>query len=399
MNVPDWAIARLSLDRICREEFEPDEYFQDVENIFKQSLPENIVQLVQLSSTRSSVEVLFERRKQSSIVIWDVDFFERLDGMFALIFSDPDETCDFHGMGMIAYSNLTASTFLHDEPEVSQYILKISNDFLPDTNTVIVEDDIRMDRYRRLARVYIALHELAHIIYRLLPEQVKEIDELIQSIVKAIPESQLLAKMGNQTKTDERFASMGLLANFDEVQEIENQIREHLTIPKDYEEIWCDVFANKYMLSWAEDHGFKPEECVVIDELIHLVLAGRLQWQCFWDRKNNSQIWDNASELSNHESRANIRGLFLANISLRSWYEKTENQGLSKAEASDKYSDIVSAEGDSLKMRFVERNYLALGILGGLDRHELFENAIKEWTALSVKEQKNSYKKILSNLS
>jgi hypothetical protein len=183
----------MNFDRLCRKEFESDEYIGDVRFVFDQALPEGTASIVEVSTTGSSVEVLFERLTGQAVVLWDTDFTNCLDGLLALIFCD-DEDGDanaFQALGLAAYSNLAASIFLKKDPAVAQFILRLTDDFMPDSFSVTVEEDHRMDRYRRLIRVYVALHELAHILYRVLPEMIPQMDERIQTTIASIRPSQL----------------------------------------------------------------------------------------------------------------------------------------------------------------------------------------------------------------
>ncbi len=398
MTLPQWASARLAFDRLCRPEFESDPYFEDVLDIFHQTLPQNSATVLEISTTASSVEVLFERRSKETIVLWDVDFTSRVDGLLALIFCDAsDDESNYQGMGIAAYSDLAASRFIGKDPAVAQYILKLTDDFLPDSFSVTVEEDVRMDRYRRLIRAYVAFHELAHIIYRVLPEERFKIDQQMQNTIASIEPSQLVLHRSDLSPVDLELEEKGLLVRPLDVNDVLDQIAEHLTRPNDYEEIWCDVFASQQLLSWADDNGFSPHECIVVDDLLHLILAGRIQWDCFWDRSNELARWDQADLLSNHENRTNIRGLLMANNGLRIW--RQSNLEGSDEDAGTKFAKLVSTDGDELKKRFVDRHHLSLGILGGLDRMEMFDLADQNWAQFAADQQHAIIEEMLTNLS
>ena len=383
MSLPDWAAARLSLDRFCRNDFQPDEYFSDVQSIFEQALPTGLVPLEQVSTSASSVEVLFERRSGSSVVLWDVDFTKRLDGMLALIFCDEDDDIyDYQGLGIAAFSNQAASLLLTRDPPISNFILSFAYDFSPDNMGLTVEDDIRMDRYRRLVRAYVALHELAHVIFRTLPEKIPEIDAVIQNTVANIRPSQIVQQRIPSSEVDKELEARGLLLTLPEVDEVIRQIEDHLRRPKDYEEIWCDVFASEHLLGWALENDFQQHECIVADDLLHLLLAGRMQWKCFFDRRNVIGDWQNSHGLHIHENRTNIRGFLMAANATRSWH--LHNFSRSAQEASETMAMLTTKEGDLFKKRFLDRNHLALGILGGLERADVFEAADRGWNELSV---------------
>lgn len=182
-----------------------------------------------------------------------------------------------------------------------------------------------------------------------------------------------------------------------ELDDVLAQIHKHLQRPNDYEEIWCDVFASEYLLGWAYEHGYRAQECVVADDLLHLVLAGRMQWFSFWDRTLQIQDWRQSDRLSNHENRTNIRGLLMASNAAQFW--GTDQPDLELGECGTAFAALVSAEGDTLKKRFVDRNHFSLGLLGGLDREEMFERADRRWCQLSVIEQNEVIDEMLHALS
>ncbi|WP_269586408.1 hypothetical protein [Roseibium sp. Sym1] len=399
MIIPRWARTRLDFDRMCRTDFESDEYIVDVRHVFGQALPDGVASIIEVSTTASSVEVLFERLSERAVLLWDTDFTNRLDGLLALIFCDEqDGDASVHqALGLAAYSNLAASIFLKKDPAVAQFILRLTDEFMPESLSVTVDDDHRMDRYRRLIRVYVALHELAHILYRVLPEMIPEIDERIRSTIANIHPSHSDKRKRELTPVDQELQEKGLLVKDHELGDVVAQIRRHLQRPNDYEEIWCDVFASEHLLGWADEHGYKAEECVVADDLLHLMLAGRMQWFCFWDRSVKIQDWRQSGRLSNHENRANIRGLLMAANAAQSW--GANQSGPEPHEVSSAFAALVSAEGDTLKKRFVDRNHFSLGLLGGLDREEMFERANLGWSRLSVAGQDSAIGEMLTSLS
>lgn len=399
MIIPRWARTRLDFDRICRTESESDEYIDDVRSVFCQALPDGIASIIEVSTTASSVEVLFERLSGRAVLVWDTDFTNRLDGLLALIFcgeKDGDESVH-QALGLAAYSNLAASIFLKKDPAVAQFILRLTDDFMPQSLSVIVDDDQRMDRYRRVIRVYVALHELAHILYRVLPNMIPKIDKRIQSTIANIHPSRSDQRKRELTPVDQELQEKGLLVKDHELGDVVAQIRKHLQRPNDYEEIWCDVFASEHLLGWAHEQGYKAQECVVADDLLHLMLAGRMQWFCFWDRSVKIQDWRQSGRLSNHENRANIRGLLMAANAAQSW--GATQSGLEAHEVGPAFAALVSAEGDTLKKRFVDRNHFSLGLLGGLDREEMFERADRGWRQLSDTEQNSAIGEMLNALS
>ena len=330
--------------------------------------------------------MLFERRSGQAVVLWDTDFTQRLDGSLALVFCDAaDASYDYQGLGIAALSNVTASLLLAKDPAVSNFILNLASDFIPEDVSVTVEDDIRMDRYRRLIRAYIGLHELAHVIYRILPETIPQIDARIRGIVANIRPSQLVQRSLPKSVVDEEFEAKGLLVKPLEIDDVLAQIERHLQQPRDYEEIWCDVFASEHLLGWALENSFRPEECAVADDLLHLMLAGRIQWASFWDRSNLVSDWRDSSGLSNHENRTNIRGLLMAANVTQAWHHMHPNESVEHASAA--VAALITAEGDTLKKRFVDRHHLALGILGGLERGEMFDRADQSWSQYSVEDR------------
>ena len=73
--------------------------------------------------------------------------------------------------------------------------------------------------------------------------------------------------------------------------------------------------------------------------------------------------------------------------------------GLEPHEIGSAFAALVSAEGDTLKKRFVDRNHFSLGLLGGLDREEMFERADRSWCELSVAGQNSAIDEMLTSLS
>lgn len=388
----------MTLDRLSRSDFSEDPFISDVRELVETALPVESVPLIQVSTSASAVEVLFERRSGHAVLLWDTDFTERLDGLLSLVFCGGSDTeYDYQGLGIAALSNLTASLFLARDPAVSDLILRLASDFISDDLSVIVEDDFRMDRYRRLIRAYVCLHEIAHIVYRLLPERRKAVDTRLRASIAAIRPTMLAERNRVRSAVDEDLAARGFLLQADDLNQVLGQIDRHLRRPADYEEVWCDVFAGEHFLAWAIKYGFRPEECAVTDELLHLLLGARMQWTSFWDRRNDVADWQASPGLNNHENRAHIRSLLLVSDAVRAWLAGYPAE--SEAGASEAMAALIAVEGDALRKRMVDRHNLALGLLGGLDRAEMFDLADRSWASLTSTSRSDIVAEIFEMLS
>jgi len=381
-SLPIWTEISLS-DRIVRTDFHQDDYYRDVVELFETMISDRNVHIIQLSTTKSSIEVLSEKNSGEKVLVWDTDCIHRFDGFLALIMSSEATTLqEYKKMAFLAVSRLTASTFLKSKPWISLEVMRLADPVMPTKTELTIKNEQAYERYRKLARIYILLHEIAHIVYSLDSDIASEFADktsfTIQNLRTYQEQSEQLAE---KTDFQSWLYEQGHVITSKDMDVLEEQIAKQLKSKNSTEEIWCDMFATELLVSWANQNGFSPQECVVVDEVLHLFFSTKALWQSFWGSDDCKVDWITDPSIEQQQNRANIRGLFMTAMSYQYWLDSNmESEDIS----AKNYRELLSSDTERLHKNFYERFNLVLGTIESMDQYEVLRLAEIDWSALNT---------------
>jgi hypothetical protein len=344
--------------------------------------------------------MLLERRSNEAVLLWDTDCLDRIDGLLALVLADGGRPLEqYHRLAVVALCELLAGMFAVTEPAITMEIMTLRAAYDPEDVMVTIQDDDRLDRFRRLARIYLFHHELGHLIYAADPGIAPEVTVMIDDALRHFSLADPSAQPAPRTATSERLIERGLVIPYENIGGLEERVRAQLDEPGTREETWCDGFAIRRLVDWAFKHGIPIEECYAVDVLLHFFVGARLQWFSYWSPRNPAPVWDQFPLLERHQARADVRGLIFVVEAYHAWRRTQLGTGESEEAMFLRFEAIRDGLTDPLIQTFYERFELALALLQTYDRSEALSRAEQEWSALSRDEQDQVLCDILHDLS
>lgn len=391
----------MDFDRYVRPDPGQDAFIADVKTIIDQGAFQDLFTFAPISTTKSSIEVMFERRSGEAVLVWDIDCLDRLDGLLAFCLAEDGDIDHFKSLGVIALSHLTAGYLLKTDPAVATQIMTLAYEVEPHDLTFTVDDDARLDRYQRLMRVYLFFHEIGHIVYRSKADGFEAVNESVERAIAAFQNVDVEAGEINRSPEAEARIARGLSIPINDLPGLHAQIEQDMSNPRTREETWCDAFAATYMLNWAVDQGFNPIECYAVDALLHLFIGARFQWLSYWDRSNTNDKWDATPSLATLEARVFVRSLIMYAECFQHWkdteFGKAAGGDNEEAQLSA-FHQLTDQVRDPLLDAYHARINLALGLLNLFDRREAFERADSYWQSLSEAEQSQTIDDLIHDL-
>lgn len=399
-DLPFWARARLSFDRIIVPAAGEDAFADDIDVLIAEGEFAELFRFVPASTTRSSIEMLFERRSNEAVLLWDRDCLDRIDGLLALVLADDGQPLEqYHRLAVVALCELLAGMFAVTDPAITMEIMTLRAAYDPEEVMVTVNDDERLDRFRRLVRVYLFHHELGHLIYATDPAIAPDVGVMIDDALRHFSLADPSAGPAPRTSASDGLIERGLVIPYEEIGALGETMRTQLAEPGTREETWCDGFAIRRLVDWAVKQGIPVEECYAVDVLLHLFVGARLQWFCYWSPRNPAPVWDEFAILGRHQARAHVRGLIFVVEAYHGWRTTQSETGASAEALFLEFEAIRDGFTDPLIETFYERFELALALLQAYDRTEALTRAEQEWRALSGDEQDQVLSDILHDLS